>query len=106
VKYDRPGVVRVFCNVHHSMVAYVVVLATRFFAVPDARGAFALAGLPAGDGTLTVWHERAEPSAVEVRVPAAAPLRVQLATTKPRVPPHLNTFGRSYRRAGRDRYQR
>jgi plastocyanin len=105
-RLDRPGIVRVFCNVHHSMVAYVLVLDTPYYAAPDAAGDFVLSGLPDGAGTLTVWHEQAEPSSLQVRVPAATPLIVRLEATRPRVPPHLNKLGRSYWRSRGDRYDR
>jgi plastocyanin len=97
VTFREPGVVRVFCNVHQSMTAYVVVLGTPHFATPDARGGFHLAGLPAGPGTLSVWHERGEMLAREVTLPASAPLRVELPVSRPRVPRHLNKFGKAYR---------
>ena len=104
--FTKPGVVRVFCNVHHSMVAYVVVLDTPFYASPDAAGDFALSGLPDGPGTLTVWQEQADPATLEVRLPAAAAVVVRVEATKPRVPPHLNKSGRSYWRSRGDRYDR
>lgn len=106
VRLDDPGVVRVFCNVHHSMVGYLVVLDTPHFAVPGAGGGFALAGLPAGPGTLTAWHEQGDPVTVELRLPAARPVTLELAVTRPRVPPHLDKRGRSYGLGGRDRYRR
>lgn len=108
VTFTRPGLVRVFCNVHHSMVAYVLVLDTPYFTSPDAGGSFALTGLPAGEGTLTAWHEQADPQSLTIRVPPAtpAPLVIRLAATKPRVPPHLNKAGRSYRHPRGDRYDR
>jgi plastocyanin len=105
VVLDSAGVVRVFCNVHHSMVGYLVVLDTRFHTRTDASGRFRLSGLPDGDGTLHVWHEQAEPLELGLRLPAAAPLRLRLTVDKPRVPPHLNKLGRSYWRSKRDRYR-
>jgi hypothetical protein len=55
-------VVRVFCNVHHDMVGYVLVLDTPFHAAPDARAEPSGSGTCLrGPGTLTVWHEQAEP---------------------------------------------
>jgi plastocyanin len=103
VTFDRPGVVRVFCNVHHEMVGYVLVLDTRHSARPDAQGRFRLTGLPAGEGELTVWHEQAEPWTRRIRIPAGT-VAVRLELTKPKIPPHRNKFGRSYRRFGRNRY--
>jgi hypothetical protein len=37
--FKSPGLVRVFCNVHHSMVAYIWVLDTPFYTTPDGSGA-------------------------------------------------------------------
>jgi len=109
VRFDNGGVVRVFCNVHHDMVGYLLVLETPFHAAPDAAGGFRLAGLPPGPGTLTVWHEQAEPWSRRLTIPASgapgAPVEVRIELTKPRVPPHLDKFGRSYRERRRDRYR-
>lgn len=102
--FAEPGLVRVFCNVHHGMVAYIVVLDTPHFAVPGADGRFHLAGLPAGRGRLTVWHEQAEELTRELTLPAAAPLVLPLEISRPRVPRHLNKLGKSYGRDRRDRY--
>lgn len=106
VTFERGGVVRVFCNVHHDMVAYILVLDTPWFARPDDRGRFVFRGLPAGSGTLHAWHERAEPVQVPVTVPSTGTgsrVDVRLEISRPRVPPHLNKFGRRYGRS-RDRY--
>jgi plastocyanin len=109
VRFDQGGVVRVFCNVHHDMVGYLLVLDTPFSTVPDARGAFRLPDLPPGRGTLTVWHEQAEPWSRTLVIPAAGapagPVEVRIELTKPRVPPHLDKLGRSYRERRRDRYR-
>lgn len=103
-RFDKPGLVRVYCNVHHNMVAYVLVLDTPFFAGPGADGTFALAGLPKGRGKLTVWHEQTEPVTVDVEVPAAAPVVLRAEIVRPQLPPHLNKVGQPYER--RDRYDR
>jgi plastocyanin len=100
VTLGEPGVVRVFCNVHHSMVAYVLVLDTPYSTSVARDGRFRLAGLPAGPGTLTVWQERAEPLTRELTLPAAGPLELRLELTKPRVPRHLNKLGKPYQRDG------
>jgi hypothetical protein len=109
VRFDKAGVVRVFCNVHHDMVGYLLVLDTPFRAVPEPSGAFRLRDLPAGPGTLTVWHERAEPWRLRLVIPASgaahAPVEARVELTKPRIPPHLDKLGRSYRERRRDRYR-
>jgi plastocyanin len=102
--FGEPGLVRVFCNVHHGMVAYIVVLDTPHFAVPGADGRFHLPGVPAGRGRLTVWHEQAEELTRELTLPAASPLALAVEISRPRVPRHLNKLGKSYGRDRRDRY--
>ena len=58
-RFDHAGYVRVYCNVHHSMVGHILVLDTPFFGRPDAQGRFRLKDLPAGKGDLVVWLDRA-----------------------------------------------
>jgi plastocyanin len=49
--------VKVKCDVHPWMAAYVCVVDHPFFAVTDAAGKFEIKGLPAGTYTVGVWHE-------------------------------------------------
>lgn len=100
--FNEAGVARIFCNVHHSMAAYVVVLDTPYYTQADANGDFVLAGVPDGPGTLTIWHERrGEPVTMEVTVPAA-PVQARLELNRERVPKHKNKFGKRYSRSRRD----
>jgi plastocyanin len=57
IRFDRPGVVQVFCDIHSHMSAYILVFAHRYFAVTDAAGHYEIAHVPPGAYTLTVWHE-------------------------------------------------
>lgn len=59
VKFDRQGVVRVFCNIHSSMSAVIVVVETRYFATTASSGEFEISRVPPGQYTLKVFHERA-----------------------------------------------
>ena len=55
----RPGVIKVICELHHAwMKAYIVVTRNRFFAVTDARGRYAIDGVPPGSYEARFWHER------------------------------------------------
>ena len=69
VRFDRPGVVQVFCDIHSHMSAYILVFAHRFFAVTDAAGRYTIAGVPPGSYTLAVWYE----GEVRERRPVAVP---------------------------------
>ncbi len=56
VTFDRPGVVRLFCEIDPAMLGYVIVVPTTWFTQPDSLGAFEVQGLPRGTYALHVWH--------------------------------------------------
>lgn len=72
VKCDSPGVIVLLCNVHAEMSGYIVVTPTPYFAVTDERGEYEIPDVPAGQHTLTFWHERLAPQEREVVVTAGA----------------------------------
>lgn len=102
-RFTQPGVIRVYCNVHHAMVAHVLVMDTPFFTRPDAQGRFRLASVPAEAGELFVWHERSQLWRTPV-TPGTADVQVKLELSRRRVPPHLNKTGQPYRRTRPDEY--
>ncbi len=57
VRMDRPGVVRVFCDIHSHMSAFVLVFNHPYFDVTDDDGRFELPTLPSGTYTLVGWYE-------------------------------------------------
>lgn len=73
VRFDRAGVVKVFCEIHSHMSATVMVFDHPWFAVPDDEGRFELAAVPPGDREITAWHERLGDTTVRVRVEAGRP---------------------------------
>lgn len=95
--FTRAGIARVHCNVHHSMQTDVLVVDTPYFARANASGQFLLKDVPAGSGKLFLWHPRASLESRPLKIPAANALRLSLVATKPRVPPHDNKDGQSYR---------
>lgn len=57
VRFERPGIVRVFCDIHSHMSAFILVFAHRFFAVTDDEGRYRIDGVPPGSYTVAVWNE-------------------------------------------------
>jgi plastocyanin len=57
VRFQNPGVVRVFCEIHSHMSGFILVFAHRFFAVTDDEGRYRLDGVPPGTYTVEVWNE-------------------------------------------------
>lgn len=70
VKFDRPGIVRVFCDIHSHMSATVIVFDHPWFAIPDEDGRFQLPDVPPGDRQVTAWHERLGDTTLRLRVDA------------------------------------
>jgi plastocyanin len=56
ILFDKAGYVVMGCNIHDHMIAHLLVVDTRWFAITDARGAARIVDVPAGDYTLVVWH--------------------------------------------------
>jgi plastocyanin len=57
VRFDRPGIVRVFCDIHSHMSAFILVFAHRHFAVTDDDGRYRLDNVPPGTYIVVAWHE-------------------------------------------------
>jgi plastocyanin len=72
VRFDRPGVVQVFCEIHSHMSAYILVLAHRYFALSDGAGRYAIEGVPPGTYTLSLWYEGSVRESRTVTVPDGA----------------------------------
>jgi plastocyanin len=54
----HPGVVKLYCSIHESMNATILVAPTRWFDVVGAKGSYALTGVPPGQYRAVVWTER------------------------------------------------
>lgn len=61
VRFDRPGVSYIFCNIHPQMSAVVLALNTTFYGISDRHGEVIMPGVPAGRYTLHFWYEAALP---------------------------------------------
>ena len=68
VRFDKAGIVKVFCDIHSHMAASVIVFNHPWFTVPDAGGSFEIDDLPAGSQQITAWHERLGDTTMRVRI--------------------------------------
>jgi plastocyanin len=59
VRLSRPGIVRVFCNIHPTMSAIIAILNTPYIAVSKSDASFRVDEVKAGEYRLHVFHERA-----------------------------------------------
>lgn len=102
----KPGLVRVYCNVHQSMAAFVLALDTPWVARPGPDGHFAFDKLPPGEGTLFAWQERASVLSRSVSLPHDSTLAITLELKTAGPTEHLDKNGRPYREhKGNDEYR-
>ncbi len=68
VRFDQPGIVRVFCEIHSHMNAFILVFSHPFFAMTDTEGRYRIEDVPPGSYNLIAWNEGvpSEPKGVAV----------------------------------------
>jgi len=88
-KFEKEGIIRLGCNLHANMSAYIAVVAAPSYVVTDEKGAFAFRRLAPGKYKLRAWSVRsrapitqditikAGKNSVEVGVAADAPTGAQ-----------------------------
>jgi plastocyanin len=93
VRFDQPGVVTLGCNIHDSMLAYVLVTDAPYFGRTDSAGSWSV-DLPRGTYRVTVWHPRVragtEPDR-EVTIGEADGVSMTLRLSKPLQPAPLDS---------------
>lgn len=95
--FTHPGLVRVYCNIHPQMSAFVLVRDNPYWARPAADGSFSIPDLPPGSWTLRAWHERAGEISQPITVgDAMLSVALSLDASRYREAPHKNKHGRDY----------
>ncbi len=103
IVFRREGVVRVFCNIHPTMSAVIVVLKSPYVSVSNKNGELRITGVPAGSYRMRVFHERATEQILE---PLTRTIEVSGEHTQlPAISvsesgylplPHKNKYGKEY----------
>jgi plastocyanin len=98
-KFDHPGIVNVYCNVHPDMSAVVHVMTTPYFTKANAKGAWSIAGVVPGTYRLNAWNEIGGSVIADVEVTktgVVGQLELSIDTRKHRKTQHLNKEGKPY----------
>jgi plastocyanin len=77
VTFDRPGLSRIFCNIHPNMAAYVLAVDSAYYAVSDSQGQFVMAGVPNGTYTYRAWRPGGQTTTGTVAVESARHLEIR-----------------------------
>ena len=59
VKFDKAGVVQVYCHLHPQMSAAILIVDSSWYTQPDEDGTFPFLKIPAGTYELVAWHKSA-----------------------------------------------
>ena len=103
IAFKRPGIVRVFCNIHPTMSAIIAVLPNSWYDLTEPSGKFRIANVPPGEYQLRIFYERALPENLQflehrITVTAsglALPL-ISISETGYIPPAHFNKYGKPY----------
>ena len=102
-RFQRSGTVRIFCNIHPTMSAVILVVDTPYFTVSGRDGDFEIASVTPGEYQLKVFHERATETVLdelERRISVGAgtltlpPIEISESGYLPA--PHKNKYGKDY----------
>lgn len=97
VRVANPGLVKLYCNVHHQMNAFLWVVTTPFAQLLDDRRGLLFEQVPAGTYRLRLWHPESGEKTWTVKVGSGVTQGAwDLDVSLPALEPHKNKFGRDY----------
>ncbi len=95
--FKKPGLVKLYCNVHHKMNAFLWVVETPFFQVLDGREGVNFKDVPPGTYRLRLWHPETGDQIWTVKIGDGTTVgEWQLGAMQPPFEPHTNKFGKPY----------
>jgi hypothetical protein len=97
-KFDAPGVVNVYCNVHPNMSAVIHVMATPYYTFADGSGSYSFADVPSGRYRVVAWNEQGgtAESFLDVANGPAATAALMIDSRNYRAQGHANKEGKAY----------
>ena len=97
VRLNGPGLVKLYCNVHHQMNAFVWVVDTPFAQLLEHRTELRFDQVPDGTYRLRLWHPEAGEKTWTIKVEGPVTRGAwTLEATLPALEPHKNKFGKDY----------
>jgi len=102
VRFDRPGISYIFCNIHPEMSAVIITVATPLYAIAGHDGEISIANVPHGRYIMHVWSEgmgpeNGKPAVREVTIGESASLgAIRIPTGNGQHMAHKNKYGRDY----------
>ena len=97
VRVVNPGLVKLYCNIHHQMNAFLWVVTTPFAQLLDGKPGVQFEQVPAGTYRLRLWHPESGEKTWTVKVGSGITQGAwDLDVSLPALEPHKNKFGHDY----------
>jgi plastocyanin len=103
VRFERPGISYIFCNIHPQMSAVVITMGTTLYATAGTDGQVSIAGVPYGRYMLHVWsegmgpeNEKPETHEITIGEDATSLGVIQVPAATGQHLAHKNKYGREY----------
>jgi len=97
VKVVNPGLVKLYCNVHHQMNAFIWVVETPFAQLLEKRAGVEFSQVPPGNYRLRLWHPEAGEKTWTVKIEGQETSGAwTLEASLPALEVHKNKFGKDY----------
>jgi plastocyanin len=102
VRFDRPGISYIFCNIHPEMNAVVITIPTLLYAIANSDGQLSMPGVPYGRYKLHVWSEGMGPEnapltrGITISENALSLGVIQVSEANGQRVTHKNKYGREY----------
>lgn len=98
LRFQKPGLVRVYCNIHSQMVGFIHVMDTPYYMITKAEGLFTFRDVGPGRYVVKAWEEKAGDVSTGLTLSRvdAPPITISLDARGFAPQSHLNKFGKQY----------
>lgn len=79
---DKPGIIKLFCEIHSHMSGFLLVLENKYFSRVDKNGKALITDIPAGKYKVIAWHPYFRPQIKEINIPEQGSVQVNLKLGK------------------------
>lgn len=79
IRFEKLGVVQVYCHLHQNMNATLIIVPSAFYMRPQADGTFQFSGVPAGTYQIVVWHKAVGSLRHPISVPENGVVNIEIA---------------------------
>jgi len=97
VRFQKPGAVRIYCNIHSNMVADVLVVPNPYFAKTGKDGKFKISNIPPGKYTFVAWQPSGASEKRGITIVDGKTIQVNFEVEESVFSiKHKNKYGRAY----------